>query len=223
VVFERAAAVTSSVAKRAIDIAFALAGLTLSAPFWLLIPLAIKIEDRGPAFFRQERSGLGGRVFLALKFRSMRPDAEKGGALQSTTGDPRVTRIGRVLRATALDELPQLLNILRGDMSAVGPRALRPGEIEARGNGEFERLEDVPGFTVRSAVRPGLTGVAQIYAPRDLPRRAKFRYDRRYILRQSLSLDVRLILLSFWISVSGTWEERGASTHVRRQGERERD
>ena len=219
VVFARAQAVTSSILKRGVDIAFSLTGLILSAPVWLIVPLAIKLEDRGPAFFRQERSGLRGRVFNALKFRSMRTDAEKGGARQAVHGDPRVTRVGRIMRATALDELPQLINIFRGDMSVVGPRALRPGEIEARGNGEFERLEDVPGFDVRSSVRPGLTGVAQIYAARDLPRRGKFRYDRRYILRQSFSLDARLILLSFWISASGTWEERGAS---RRQGDRER-
>jgi lipopolysaccharide/colanic/teichoic acid biosynthesis glycosyltransferase len=100
-------------------------------------------------------------------------------------------------------------------MSVVGPRALRPGEIEAHGTGVFERMEDVPGFAVRASVRPGLTGLAQIYAPRSLPRRGKFRYDRRYIARQSFALDVRLILLSFWISLSGTWEQRGASKDQR--------
>jgi lipopolysaccharide/colanic/teichoic acid biosynthesis glycosyltransferase len=86
---------------------------------------------------------------------------------------------------------------------------LRPGEIEVNGSGAVERLEEVPGFVDRCAVRPGLTGIAQIYAPRDLARRQKFRYDRFYIRRQSLCLDVRLILLSFWISFRGTWETRG--------------
>jgi lipopolysaccharide/colanic/teichoic acid biosynthesis glycosyltransferase len=95
-------------------------------------------------------------------------------------------------------------------MSVVGPRALRPGEIEAIGSGVFERLEDVPGFAVRSAVRPGLTGVAQVYASRNLPRRDKFRYDRRYLEEQSFWLDLRLIMLSIWISLSGTWGRRGA-------------
>jgi lipopolysaccharide/colanic/teichoic acid biosynthesis glycosyltransferase len=119
------------------------------------------------------------------------------------------------MRATAMDELPQLWNIFVGDMSVVGPRALRPGEIEARGSGAFERLEDVPGFRERSSVRPGLTGVAQIYADRNLPRRQKFRYDRLYIRRQSLALDLRLVGLSLWISMSGSWERRGRRTSTR--------
>ena len=196
--------------KRALDLALSGAGLIVSAPLWALFAAAIKIEDRGPVFFRQERGRVGGRTFMAFKFRSMRPDAEAGvGAIQSIEGDPRVTRIGRFMRATAMDELPQLWNIAKGDMSFVGPRALRPGEIEAGRGGVLERLEDVPGFEMRVSVTPGLTGVAQIYAPRDVPRRHKFRYDRIYVRRRSLWLDVRLILVSFWISVHGTWEARG--------------
>jgi lipopolysaccharide/colanic/teichoic acid biosynthesis glycosyltransferase len=136
-------------------------------------------------------------------------DAEKHGALQAAHNDPRVTRIGRIMRATAMDELPQLWNIFVGDMSLVGPRALRPGEIEVLGSGALELLEDVPGYRDRCRVRPGLTGIAQVYAPRDIPRRNKFRYDRLYIARQSLSLDVRLIALSFWITFRGRWETRG--------------
>jgi lipopolysaccharide/colanic/teichoic acid biosynthesis glycosyltransferase len=178
---------------------------------WVLLALAVKLQDGGPVFFRQDRSGLDGRVFDVLKFRSMSVDAEHRGARQAVAGDPRVTRVGRWMRATAMDELPQLWNILIGDMSVVGPRALRPGEIEAHGSGEFERLEDVPGFAMRSSVRPGLTGVAQIYAGRNLPRRQKFRYDRLYIRHQSFALDLRLVMLSFWISLSGAWEARGES------------
>ena len=120
-----------------------------------------------------------------------------------------MTRVGRLLRAAALDELPQLWNIFKGDMSFVGPRALRPGEIEVRGNGDEVPMEAIRGFAERSAVSPGLTGIAQIYAPRDAPRHRKFRYDRLYIRKQSLGLDVRLILLSFWISLRGTWESTG--------------
>ena len=196
--------------KRAFDAALSGAGLVASAPLWALFAAAIKLEDGGPIFFRQERVGLGGEPFMAFKFRSMRPDAEAGvGAIQASARDPRVTRIGRFMRATAMDELPQLWNILRGDMSFVGPRALRPGEIEAGRGGVLERLEDVPGFATRVSVRPGLTGVAQVYAPRDVPRRHKFRYDRIYVRRGSFWLDVRLILVSFWISVHGTWEARG--------------
>jgi lipopolysaccharide/colanic/teichoic acid biosynthesis glycosyltransferase len=196
--------------KRALDLALSSFGLVASAPLWLVLAAAIKAEDGGPVFYGQDRVGKGGRTFRALKFRSMRPDAEAlTGAVQATAADARVTRVGRVMRATAMDELPQLWNILRGDMSFVGPRALRPGEIEAGGDGRLVRLEDVPGFEDRILVRPGLTGIAQVYARRDIPRHQKFRYDRLYVRRQSWLLDVRLILLSFWISVHGTWEARG--------------
>jgi lipopolysaccharide/colanic/teichoic acid biosynthesis glycosyltransferase len=192
------------------DAIVAATGLVLSSPLWLAFAAAIKLEDGGPVFYRQQRVGLGGRTFDAVKFRSMRPDAETAtGAVQAMEHDPRVTRIGRFLRATAMDELPQLLNILRGDMSFVGPRALRPGEIDTGSGGRLERLEDVPGFEHRIRVRPGLTGLAQVYASRDVPRRQKFKYDRLYVERRSWWLDVRLILLSFWISVLGTWEVRG--------------
>ena len=202
--------VAQGIGKRALDMTLAGAGLVVSAPLWLVLAALIKIEDGGPIFYSQERVGLGGRQFLAWKFRSMIPNAEAGtGAVQSAECDPRVTRIGRLMRATAMDELPQLWNIFRGDMSFVGPRALRPGEIEVNGSGVVERLEEVPGFDARCAVRPGLTGVAQIYAPRDVVRRNKFRYDRFYVRRQSLWLDTRLILLSFWITFRGAWETRG--------------
>ena len=195
--------------KRLFDIALSGVGLVLSAPLWALFAAAIKLEDGGPVFFTQDRVGLGGQTFTALKFRSMRPDAEAAtGAVQATERDPRVTRIGRLMRATAMDELPQLWNILRGDMSFVGPRALRPGEIEAGSDGTLTKLEDVPGFHHRIKVRPGLTGIAQVYARRDLPRRQKFRFDRLYIRKQSFGLDLRLILLSFWITFRGTWEAR---------------
>jgi lipopolysaccharide/colanic/teichoic acid biosynthesis glycosyltransferase len=196
--------------KRLFDASLAAAGLVLSAPLWAIFAAAIKLEDGGPIFFRQDRVGLNGRVFDALKFRSMRPDAEAmTGAVQATEHDPRVTRVGRWMRVTAMDELPQLWNILRGDMSFVGPRALRPGEIEAGADGRLVALEDVPGFEHRIRVRPGLTGLAQVYARRDLPRRQKFRYDRLYVETRSWAGDVRLILLSFWISVLGRWEVRG--------------
>lgn len=185
-------------------------GLIVSAPLWAAIAALIRMEDGGPVFFSQERVGCRGRRFEALKFRSMIVDAEAGtGPIQAGENDPRVTRIGRILRATAMDELPQLWNIFRGDMSFVGPRALRPGEIEVKGNGAVEKLEDVPGFSDRCDVRPGLTGVAQIFAPRDVLRRQKFRYDRFYVDRQSFWFDVRLILLSFWITFRGRWEDRG--------------
>ncbi len=195
--------------KRTFDTALSGVGLLMSSPLWLFFAAAIKLEDGGPVFYSQERVGFGGRTFEALKFRSMRTDAESGvGAVQAVEDDPRVTRIGRLMRATAMDELPQLWNIFRGDMSFVGPRALRPGEVDADGTG-FVQIDQIPGYAARTAVRPGLTGIAQIYAPRDVPRRQKFRYDRLYVKEQSMWLDLRLILLSFWISFLGTWESRG--------------
>ena len=199
------------VAKRALDLILSGAGLLVSAPLWIVITAAIKADSRGPVFFTQERVGERGRLFRALKFRSMVVDAEEGvGPLQAVERDPRVTRVGRILRATAMDELPQLWNIFRGDMSFVGPRALRPDELEVKGGGaNAVALDAIPGFTERSAIRPGLTGLAQIYAPRDVLRRHKFRYDRLYIRRWSFGLDLRLIFLSFWISARGTWEGRG--------------
>jgi lipopolysaccharide/colanic/teichoic acid biosynthesis glycosyltransferase len=201
--------VAPMIAKRLFDITFAVVSLVVSSPVWIIAAALVKLQDGGPIFFRQDRSGLRGRSFDVLKFRSMSVDAERDGAKQAVQGDHRITTVGRWLRATAMDELPQLWNILTGDMSVVGPRALRPGEVEAHGAGVFERLEDVPGFPLRSSVKPGLTGVAQIYARRDLPRRQKFRYDRLYIQRQSFALDIRLVALSFWISLTGAWEARG--------------
>ena len=199
----------SGLLKRALDVTLSGAGLLASSPVWALIAAAIKIDSPGPVFYSQARVGEGGRIFMVLKFRSMVADAERSaGPLQAEQDDPRITRVGRALRATAMDELPQLWNIFRGDMSFVGPRALRPEEIESVG-GASVPLEEIPGFAERCRVPPGLTGIAQIYAPRDIPRRHKFRYDRVYSRAQSFGLDVRLILLSFWITFRGAWEVRG--------------
>lgn len=199
----------SSALKRAFDVSLAGLGLLFSLPLWALIALTVKLEDGGPVFYAQNRVGKGGRRFRSRKFRTMVPDSDgRFGPLQAADGDPRVTWVGRVLRATALDELPQLWNILMGDMSFVGPRALLPEEIEVGGNGEAVPLERIPGFQARHRVRPGLTGLAQVYAPRDLPRRHKFKFDRLYIKKQSFWLDVRLIALSFWITFRGKWEAR---------------
>jgi lipopolysaccharide/colanic/teichoic acid biosynthesis glycosyltransferase len=196
--------------KRLFDASLAGVGLLVSAPLWFVIPLAIKLEDGGPVFFPQARVGLNGRVFKALKFRSMRPDAEAlTGPVQASENDPRVTRVGRVLRATAMDELPQLVNIFVGDMSFVGPRPLRPGELEVRGDGQVTPLSEIPGYEERHSIRPGLTGLTQVYAPRDISRTSKFRLDRLYLRRAGFCLDMKLILLSFWITGRGSWEVRG--------------
>jgi lipopolysaccharide/colanic/teichoic acid biosynthesis glycosyltransferase len=194
--------------KRLFDIVLSSVGLMCSAPLWLLIAAAIKLEDRGAVFFAQQRVGRQGQTFRAWKFRSMIPDAERRvGAIQASEDDPRVTRTGRVLRATAFDELPQLVNILLGDMSFVGPRPLRPGEIDSTAT-DFVRLDAIPGYAERHQVRPGLTGLAQVHAPRDVPRDEKFRYDIEYVRTRTPWLDLKLIALSFWISFRGRWEYR---------------
>jgi lipopolysaccharide/colanic/teichoic acid biosynthesis glycosyltransferase/VanZ family protein len=195
--------------KRPFDAALSGLGLLVSAPLWAVIALAVRIEDRGPLIYAQERVGRGGRTFKALKFRSMVVDAEKAsGPVQAVADDPRVTRVGRLLRATAMDELPQLVNILRGDMSFVGPRALRPNEREVNGGAGPTSIADVPGYAERHAVRPGLTGLTQVFLPGETPRRKKFRCDLLYIRKRSFWLDLKLIALSFWITARGKWESR---------------
>jgi len=207
--------------KRAFDIILSLIGIILSIPLWILISLVILIEDGPPIFYTQKRMGRRGKIFKAIKFRSMIKNAEKGtGPVQAAENDLRVTKVGRILRTMAMDELPQLINILRGDMSFVGPRALRPAEIESR-NGKQEirndkaengneviPLERIPGYHKRHAIRPGLTGLAQIFLPTDAPRHKKFRYDLLYIDRRTFLLDLKLILLSFWVTFRGKWESR---------------
>ncbi|MBN1570160.1 MAG: sugar transferase [Acidobacteria bacterium] len=200
---------TQDALKRGFDILLAGSGLILSSPVWLMAMAAIAAEDGLPVFFRQSRWGKGGRTFSALKFRSMRKGSEKERSVQAGQEDPRITRVGRFLRACAMDELPQLWNIFVGDMSFVGPRALPINEIQSSESNNDVPDEAIPGFSERLAVRPGLTGIAQIYADRDTTRARKFRYDLLYIRRQSFWLDMRLIFLSFYISFRGRWEVRG--------------
>jgi lipopolysaccharide/colanic/teichoic acid biosynthesis glycosyltransferase len=196
--------------KRLFDVVVVLAGLIISSPLWLICALAIKLEGRGPVFFTQERWGKGKSKIRIYKFRTMVPNAvEKFGNIQAREHDPRVTRVGRLLRATSLDEMPQLLSILRGDMSWVGPRALPIDETQAQGEGAELPDEAIPGFEARARLRPGLTGIAQIFAPRDIPRQQKYQYDAVYASSQNLWLDLRLIFLSLWITLRARWEARG--------------
>ena len=199
-----------SLLKRPLDFLLSGLGLAVSLPLWALIALCVKVEDGGQVFYAQERVGQGGRRFRSWKFRSMVADADaRFGPLQARDGDARVTRVGKLLRATALDELPQLWNIFKGDMSFVGPRALLPQEIEVNGHGEPVAQERIPGYEARHLARPGLTGLAQVYASRDIPRRRKFKFDLLYLRKQTTRLDLKLIALSFWISLRGKWEARG--------------
>ena len=196
------------IAKRCLDIGLSLIGLTLSSPIWIAVASAIKIDDRGPVFYRQHRYGRGGQPFRLAKFRTMRAAPPEERIQPATAGDARITRVGRVLRAMGLDELPQLWNILVGDMSLVGPRALAVGESLRMADGTVVDFEEVPGFHERLDVKPGLTGLATIYLPKDADPLEKLDYDLRYIQEYSFWLDVRLIALSLWISVRGKWETR---------------
>lgn len=194
--------------KRPFDILLSSIGLVLSTPLWLIISFLIWVEDKGQIFYKQERIGKDGRHFYAFKFRSMVVDAEKDDVpVQAVIDDPRVTKVGKMLRKTALDELPQLINILIGDMSFVGPRALRPQEKETNGgNGKVVHLKEIPGFIRRHESRPGLTGLAQIYLPADAPRQEKFQLDLQYINRRNFWLDLKLIIVSFLITFRARWE-----------------
>jgi len=196
--------------KRPLDIMLSSFMLIVSLPVSVLIALAIKLEDGGLILYRQQRWGRKGSHFKAYKFRTMVGNSDQEFVpKQASENDSRITRVGQFLRSTGLDELPQLLNIFRGEMSFVGPRSLAVGEIVRDEKGQVVNYENVVGFWERLSVRPGLTGLATIYIPKDAPPRRKFHYDLLYIRKQSFWLDVRLIVLSFWISFRGKWETRG--------------
>lgn len=180
-------------AKRCMDILISGLALIVASPVMLVVAVAIKLEDGGPVLFRQKRATLNGRVFEILKFRSMIVDAEKNGeVIPATDHDPRITRVGKVIRATRLDELPQLLNILKGDMSVVGPRPERVEHMEA-----YSR--EIPEFPFRLKVKGGLTGYAQIYGKYNTSPYDKLRLDLMYIEHYSLLLDIKLILMTIRI------------------------
>ena len=176
--------------KRPLDVVLAVVLAMPAAVLSPLIALAVRLDSPGSVLFRQARVGKGSRVFRMIKFRTMRTDAEKAGAAFASKNDPRVTRIGRFLRTTRLDEIPQLWNILRGDMSFVGPRPERP-EFEA------ELSKTIPFFPVRHLIRPGLTGWAQVnaaYAATAEDHLRKLLWDLYYFKHRSLMLDVAIIL-----------------------------
>jgi len=195
--------------KRAFDFTLALVGLVLSSPLWLLLSLAIYLEDRGRVLFFQERRGREGRPFQMIKFRTMRYKGEGRHLVVYIENDPRVTRVGRLLRVTAMDELPTLINILKGDMSFVGPKPL-PFKVEGWERMRYNNIAQVPGYHIRSQVKPGLTGIAQVYAGKNAGHSysRKFHYDNLYVERMSFWLDLKLIFLSFWITFKGRWERR---------------
>ncbi len=173
--------------KRLIDFLVALLGFVILAPLMLLIALAIKLNSKGPAVYKQERLGLDGKSFVMYKFRSMYLDAESEGPQWAEKNDDRTTSLGGFLRLCRLDELPQLINILKGDMSIVGPRPERSIFYD-----EFEKT--VPDFRDRLAVIPGLTGWAQINGGYEIGPAEKLQYDKEYIRNRSLWLDFKIIL-----------------------------
>lgn len=176
--------------KRTMDIVLCLIALAVLWPIMLIIAAAIKLEDRGPVFYTQKRCTIGNREFDILKFRSMIVDAEKDGkSIPATDYDPRITKVGRMIRATRLDELPQILNILKGDMSIVGPRPERIEHVK-------KYTQEIPEFAFRSKVKGGLTGYAQIYGKYNTTAYDKLRLDLMYIGQYSLILDCKLILMT---------------------------
>ncbi|MCI8299150.1 MAG: sugar transferase [Lachnospiraceae bacterium] len=178
--------------KRAMDIVFSLIAIVISSPVLLLIAAGIKFYDKGPVFYTQERLTRDGEIFRIIKFRSMYTDSEKGGAQLARKDDDRITPVGRIIRRTHLDELPQIFNILKGDMSFVGPRPER--EIIAN---EYERL--IPEFSFRLKVKAGLTGYAQVYGKYNTTPYDKLKLDLTYIETYSVWLDLKLMLMTFKI------------------------
>jgi len=186
--------------KRAIDLIVSILGGLLLLPVGLITALLIRLESKGPAIYRQRRTGINGSEFTLLKFRSMRADAEAGGAQFTEENDPRITRLGRFMRKTRIDELPQLMNILKGEMSLVGPRPERPGFVE-------EYRKEIPHYQLRHSTRPGLTGWAQIetgYASDTQGTVRKLERDLYYVKYRSISLDCFILYRTLRTVVFGS-------------------
>jgi len=185
--------------KDSLDLACAVVGFLLTLPIMALVAAAIKLDSKGPVIYRQRRVGVGGRCFEVYKFRSMRTDAEQGRAQWASRNDPRVTRVGAFLRKYRLDELPQFVNVIRGDMSFVGPRPERPEFVE-------ELREVIPYYDERHTVRPGITGWAQVqyeYGASVEGASRKLEYDLYYLKHMSALFDLRIILQTVRTVLSG--------------------
>jgi lipopolysaccharide/colanic/teichoic acid biosynthesis glycosyltransferase len=225
---ERVVELAGMVAKRTMDIAGSLLGLLLTLPFWLIVPVLIKVDSRGPVFYTQTRVGRDrregerrycqragsddrrcrdrrrenwrGQLFKVIKFRTMVNDAEgKSGPVWARKNDPRVTRLGRFLRKTRIDEIPQFINVLKGDMSLVGPRPERPKFVD-------ELKDQIPDYTRRLSVKPGLTGLAQVETGYDSSLasvRRKLARDLSYIENQSVWLDLKIMARTVIVVLTG--------------------
>ncbi|EEG72135.1 bacterial sugar transferase [[Clostridium] hylemonae DSM 15053] len=198
--------------KRLSDILLSLTGLVLLSPILGIVALCIKLYDGGPVFYKQTRLTEGHKIFEIYKFRSMVVDAEKGGARLASRNDNRITPVGKFIRMTRIDELPQLINIIKGDMSVVGPRPERP-EIEAK------YLKELPEFELRLKVKAGLTGYAQVFGKYNTTPYDKLRLDLLYINEQSVLLDLKLIVWTIKIlfipeSTEGIEEGRKTPSNI---------
>lgn len=200
------------IGKRIMDVVLSIVFLVLLSPVMLITAIAIKAEDHGPVFFKQKRCTKDGRVFEILKFRSMIVDAEKEGVTPCRENDSRITKVGKIIRATRIDELPQLINILKNDMSFVGPRPERVEHVE-------QYMKELPEFAYRFRVKGGLTGYAQIYGKYNTSAYDKLRLDMVYIENQSLLLDIKILMLTFKTvftpeSTEGFSEETSAKMQI---------
>ncbi|MEH7086479.1 sugar transferase [Neobacillus drentensis] len=182
--------------KRAYDIFLATLGLIIALPIVLLFSILIVLETPGSPFYVQERMGKNGKRFMMMKLRSMRMDAEKEGAKWAEVNDPRITKVGAFIRKTRIDELPQLVSVLKGDMSIIGPRPERPF-FTAKFN------KEIKGFENRLIVKPGLTGLAQVSGGYDMSPREKLQYDLAYIQNLTFSLEVKIIVKTFKVIFTG--------------------
>jgi sugar transferase (PEP-CTERM system associated) len=187
------------VLKRIIDVTAALVGVIMLIPLTLMLAIAIKLDTPGAVFYKQMRVGLRGRPYMIWKFRSMRQDAETMGARWASTEDPRVSRVGRWLRKWRMDEVPQLINVLRGEMSLVGPRPERPVFVQ-------ELRNSIPYYDLRHTVRPGITGWAQTkfrYGASKEDSHVKLQYDLYYVKNLSLMLDMRIVINTIKVMLLG--------------------
>ena len=182
--------------KKIIDISLALIGLLIGIPIVIVFSFVIKLESQGPAIYKQERLGKDGKSFIIYKMRSMFIDAENNGPKWADKHDNRITRVGQFIRKARLDEIPQLFNILKGEMSVVGPRP-------ERSHFTYKFNRDIPGFANRLLVKPGLTGLAQVNGGYDITPEEKFRLDMEYIEKMSLIMDFKIIWKTLTIVLTG--------------------
>lgn len=182
---------------RILDIISSLLGLFIGTPLVIIFGLLIKLEDGGPIFYKQERLGKDEKRFFIYKLRSMRVDAEKiGGAQWAQKNDPRITKVGNFIRKTRIDEIPQLVNILKGDMSLIGPRPERP-ELT------YKFDEEIPGFLLRTKVKPGLTGLAQVNGGYEISPQEKLKWDIEYIKNRNILMDIKIIFATIRVVITG--------------------